>query len=261
MSSYSKSNVDRLGERLRSDAVSDDDLLLLDTHRRSFQTSYEFVIDTVRHQMGLKPTGRPAKSTSAIREKLKRESIRLSQMQDIAGCRVVVIDTFEQGDVVEKLRALFPECTVVDRRKKASHGYRAVHVVVKQADQPIEIQVRTKLQHTWAELSEKAADVIDPAIKYGGGPDRVRQLLQTTSEAIAAHEEAVTLLADLEGHVNQMLEDPNFENGTAEKGVTIEQLRQNVEDLRTATIATQAAIEDVLTDATRTFSEFKRKEH
>lgn len=85
--------------------------------------------------------------------------------------------------------------------------------------------------------------------------------MQTTSEAIAAHEEAVTLLVELEGHVSQLLQDPNFEKGAAAKGLTIEQLRQNVEDLRTATIATQATIEDVLTDATRKFSEFKREEH
>ena len=260
MPPYSKSNVDRLGERLRSDAVSDDDLLLLDTHRRSFQTSYELVITTVRHQLGLQPTGRPAKSTSAIREKLRRESIRLSQMQDIAGCRVVVADTFEQADVVEKLQVIFPECSVVDRRKKASHGYRAVHVIVKHAEQSIEIQVRTKLQHTWAELSEKAADVIDAAIKYGGGSERDRKLLQATSDAIAAHEEAVALLAEFEGQVSQILDDPEFENGAAAKGVTVEQLRQSVANLRAATIATQTTIENVLADATRKFSQAEREE-
>lgn len=50
---------------------------------------------------------------------------------------------------------------------------------------PIEIQVRTALQHSWAELSEKYADVIDPAIKYGGGPELVRTLLTRFSDYIA----------------------------------------------------------------------------
>jgi len=54
---------------------------------------------------------------------------------------------------------------------------------------PIEIQVRTPLQHLWAELSEKSSDVFDPAIKYGGGPDEWRNLLTRSSEMVASYEE------------------------------------------------------------------------
>jgi len=67
----------------------------------------------------------------------------------------------------------------------ASHGYRAVHLIVTTQGASVEIQVRTSLQHLWAELSERLADVIDSRIKYGRGAPQVNQLLAVESEIIA----------------------------------------------------------------------------
>lgn len=53
---------------------------------------------------------------------------------------------------------------------------------------PIEIQVRTALQHLWGKLSEKLADIYDPTIKYGGGHPARRELLDESSEAISSFE-------------------------------------------------------------------------
>src|SRR5712692_7902197 len=91
-SNLSKNQIDRLGDRLRKGDISDDDLRLLDSYRRSFSDAYENVVGQIRHQLGLEPTGREEKTTTSIIEKLRRQSIRLSQMQDIAGCRIVVTD-------------------------------------------------------------------------------------------------------------------------------------------------------------------------
>ena len=54
---------------------------------------------------------------------------------------------------------------------------------------PIEIQVRSSLQHLWAEVSEKSSDVLDPTIKYGGGIESWRNFLSRSSESVAAYEE------------------------------------------------------------------------
>src|SRR5438132_7745190 len=160
----SKTQVDKLGDRLRKGDITEADLRLLDEYRRSFSSAYEFIVTTIRKELELEPTGKPAKSTTAITEKVLRESIRLSQVQDIAGCRLV-----EQNGTVTLLQKLFQGVTVVDRRKNPSHGYRALHLIVRHEGKLVEIQVRTSLQHPWAELCEKEADVFDPLIKYGGG--------------------------------------------------------------------------------------------
>jgi hypothetical protein len=184
----SKTQIDRLGDRLRKGNITDEDLRLLDEYRRSFSGAYETVVGTIRDRLGLEPTGRPAKSTTSITEKLRRESIRLTQIQDIAGCRLVISDIAEQESVQASLLRIFSTSTVIDRRENPSHGYRAIHVIVAIEGRTIEIQVRTALQQLWAEISEKLADLIDPGIKYGGGEDDTRDLLIEAYITIAEHE-------------------------------------------------------------------------
>lgn len=83
---------------------------------------------------------------------------------------------------------------VLDRRVKPSHGYRAVHLIVRESNKPIEVQVRTALQHEWAEMSEKCADMIDQAIKYGGGPPPVRGILDRAAQQVHRIEDAESAL-------------------------------------------------------------------
>jgi putative GTP pyrophosphokinase len=192
-----KTQIDRLGERLRKGNISDDDLRLLDLYRRSFSEAYDFVVGTIRNELALEPTGRPAKSTTSISDKLHRESIRLTQIQDIAGCRLIVTDIANQESVVQSLKSLFEHTTIIDRRARPSHGYRAVHVVVNHQVKLIEIQVRTSPQHLWAELSEKYSDIVDPAIKYGGGSKDAQEILEKASKLVAVEESNEKLLTEI----------------------------------------------------------------
>jgi putative GTP pyrophosphokinase len=112
----------------------------------------------------------------------------------------VVGDLGAQEELITQLVGVFDEAEVVDRRDVPSHGYRAVHVVLRSSGRLVELQVRTALQHVWAELSEKLSDTVDPAIKYGGGPEHVQQLLATVSSVISKQEDnergMLALLAD-----------------------------------------------------------------
>lgn len=159
------------------------------------------MVDGIRSTVGLRPTGRPAKSTTSIIAKLQRESIRLSQVQDIAGCRVIVTDIVAQERAVRAIGDAFPETTVIDRREAPSHGYRAIHLVASLDGCAVEVQVRTSLQHLWAEFSEKLSDVVHPGIKYGRGDPTAVQLLADISATVAAFER-------LEGTERPTMEPP-----------------------------------------------------
>lgn len=74
-----------------------------------------------------------------------------------------------------------------------------MHLIVRIDGKPIEVQVRTSLQHVRAELSEKLADITDPSIKYGGGPTPVRQLLDNASAQARFIEDLETTLARVDG--------------------------------------------------------------
>lgn len=184
----SNTQIDRLGNRLRLNEITDGDLQLLDDYRLSFIPAYEVVVEALRDKLKLQPTGRLAKSTTSIVDKLRRESLRLRQMQDICGCRVIVSDIMKQDEAVTCLTKSFPETSVVDRRKTPSHGYRGVHVIVREHGMPVEVQVRTELQHSWAQLSEKLSDVVDASIKYGGGPELLRSTLLDLSNLLGQME-------------------------------------------------------------------------
>lgn len=105
----SNAQIDRLGERLRGQEYGEAELRLLDEYRRTFGSAYDHVVETIQRIAGVPVSGRPAKSTSSIVEKLNRESIRLSQMQDIAGCRAVVSDVVEQDQYVATLQSLLKD--------------------------------------------------------------------------------------------------------------------------------------------------------
>jgi len=193
----SKTQIDKLGERVKHGEPTADDVRELDEYRRSFGPEYEEVVATIRRVLNLRPSGRRAKTIPSIIAKLQREKIRLSQIQDIAGCRIVVADRIAQDRTVDTLRSTFavPDRDLVDRRVEPSYGYRAVHLIVRLRGRAVEIQVRTTLQDQWAEVSEKFSDAI-PDLKYGGGDEAIRNRLISASEVANAIESLETKLAD-----------------------------------------------------------------
>ncbi|MEA2164396.1 MAG: pyrophosphokinae [Thermoanaerobaculia bacterium] len=214
MQTPSKAQIDRLGERLRGQAYGEAELRSLDEYRRTFGPAYDRVVADVQRIIGVPVSGRPAKSTGSIIEQLNRESIRLSQMQDIAGCRAIVADVPQQDGAVDAIVRGLKNVAILDRRERPSYGYRAVHLIVRVNAKPVEVQVRTSLQHVWAETSEKLADVIDPSIKYGGGPENARRVLDRAAAMAYKIEELEAKLLRIgasDGEVAQELRETRDE--------------------------------------------------
>lgn len=168
---FSKSEIDRLGERIRaSDELARADLEALQAWRGEREAALIHVERTLT-ALGFHTTSR-LKTHNTIVEKLRRErSLDLSRVQDIAGCRIVVRGgRSEQDQTVEQITGYFPASRVIDRRVKPSSGYRAVHLVVTVDGWPVEIQVRTALQDAWAQVFEQFADMYGRPLRYGGPP-------------------------------------------------------------------------------------------
>jgi hypothetical protein len=158
-----------------------------------------------------------AKTTGTLVDKLRRQHTRLSQVQDLAGVRFVVTDRLAQDEAVAAVRhmcqTLGYDLKVDDLRNDPSYGYRAVHVIVFVGQVPVEVQVRTELQDSWAQIVEFLGDRWGRGIRYGQGPEqpdiivggqgltrrRVLELLMNVSESIVAVESLRVQAAEVEG--------------------------------------------------------------
>ncbi|MGI5119431.1 hypothetical protein ACQEU5_07810 [Marinactinospora thermotolerans] len=190
----SKSQVVRLGERLISSASpSEDDLTDLSRLLLAYDEALESALGTVRG-LGFTPSSR-VKNTGTVLEKLRRHGGSwLKSMQDLAGMRIVLDGgRREQDRVTETLMGVFQEESraprLVDRRKDPSSGYRAVHVIVYPGGLPVEIQVRTRWQHEWADMFEKLSDLVGRGIRYGEPPEHRRHRLADHAESLTPEQE------------------------------------------------------------------------
>ena len=131
--------------------------------------------------------------------------MRLSQMQDIVGCRVVVNDLTDQNQAIERICARFPEYQIDDRREHHQNGYRAVHFIVRLTNgNTVEVQIRTVCQNSWANTCERLADTFDPAFKYGGGSVELREPLMALSEKL---DTAIVIVASGLASIRAMLSE------------------------------------------------------
>jgi ppGpp synthetase/RelA/SpoT-type nucleotidyltranferase len=191
----SNTQIDALGERIRSSTLVAGDESLIESFFDSFEPFAREVIDAVRPTVAAsikssEVTEREIKSLPSIRDKLNRQpSIRLRQMQDIVGCRILCTDLASQDICVGAIKHLPFESTVRDRRATPTSGYRAMHLILKRGAFSYEVQVRTQLQHQWASLVESLVARWGPDVKYGGGPADVQRTLSLVSDKIYEFEE------------------------------------------------------------------------
>jgi ppGpp synthetase/RelA/SpoT-type nucleotidyltranferase len=192
-----KSQINKLGERLRKARELDAESFV---QLQQFRASYDGALadaQTRLWELGFEATSR-LKTTNTIIEKLRRERTRLAEMQDIGGLRIVAeVDLTKQDDIANRIVGAFPITRVIDRRKRPTHGYRAVHVIATLDGRLIEIQVRTRLQDLWAQAMERLADEAGREIRYGGTPQKRGddvENLRNISYEIAEIEDMLTKL-------------------------------------------------------------------
>lgn len=117
-----------------------------------------------------------------IIRKLNRLSVRLSQLQDIGGCRIILEKNRDVDFLYNLLKARaesnnfgFQICRTTDYRERGRDdtGYRALHVILDHSGYKIELQIRSRIQHFWAESIERTSVVYGFYIKEKEGDQSV----------------------------------------------------------------------------------------
>lgn len=116
-----------------------------------------------------------------ILRKLKRLNTRLTQLQDIGGLRVIVDQNSDVDKLIEYITSKLKQQTsiaikrIVDYREKGrdDSGYRAAHIIMERDGVFLELQIRSRIQHYWAELIERTSVIYGYVIKELEGDKRV----------------------------------------------------------------------------------------
>ncbi|MFC4386867.1 GTP pyrophosphokinase family protein [Gracilibacillus marinus] len=150
-------------------------------------------------------TGR-VKPISSIKEKMNRKNIPMdkieSDLQDIAGVRVVCQFVDDIYDIVERLKSRQDFVVIEERdyiRRKKESGYRSYHLIIEYPVETIhgtkflvaEIQIRTLAMNFWA-TNEHSLNY-----KYAGQmPEKVQARLKNAAEAAFKLDEEMSKIKD-----------------------------------------------------------------
>ncbi|HGM8160898.1 TPA: RelA/SpoT domain-containing protein [Pseudomonas aeruginosa] len=125
-----------------------------------------------------------------IVRKLQRLSVRLTQLQDIGGCRIIVEKNKDVDALLEYLKekagstAGFSIDRVTDYREKGRDdtGYRALHVIMARDGRALELQIRSRIQHYWAESIERTSVIYGYHLKEKEGAPEVIEYFKHLSD-------------------------------------------------------------------------------
>lgn len=205
ISSYSRNQVKKAGVAIRDNEFNDRDLEVASNWR----ASHSFPLNTI--QNGIRRHAKAVYPSATISQRLKRlpsivsklqrvPTMKLTTMQDIAGCRVVVRNVDEvyrvaikymNSDIrhVLKIEHDYMQCPKRD-------GYRSLHIVAKYNSdktdswnrQLIEIQIRTLLQHSWATAVETVDLMQGHSLKLGKSERDWSRFFRLTGSLFSVHE-------------------------------------------------------------------------
>lgn len=196
--------IDRVGVLLRElrsatapapidSAEVDVALLALETFRSRFTSSQVLarVRIGVEHYArqtvpGTRAVQRTKKTDRIIGKLVRQPSLKLSRLEDVAGCRIVVPTLAQQYEIVERLRRAWGDSVTRHRDYVAEPketGYRAHHLIVRRDALPVEIQIRTDYQHRWARTVEAEEIRRGTLLKDGEGDAQVLATFRALAQA------------------------------------------------------------------------------
>lgn len=205
-SEFSNDDIDRAGEilaRLPDDAPPDpewrDAAQLVNQWRRLHTGPLTTFRNNLRRRAKSEGivAGRIKRLPSIIYKLQRLSRIRLSEMQDIAGCRAVLPNVEDAFQVANSLMGSRVKHRLVRIHNYLAEprpsGYRSLHLIYSYRggrehtldELNVEIQIRTRLQHQWATAVETVDTFTGKRLKSGGGEEDWRRFFVLMSSWIA----------------------------------------------------------------------------
>ena len=207
----SKKSVVRAGDILRTADPDSDEYIDAIQVLSDWRSLYAYPLNAFNglllqkcNSLGLKGksiVARRLKRTPSIIAKLKRfPTMQLKRMQDIGGLRVIVPAVEDVRRLHESIltshmahEAVIP-CSDYIQNPKAD-GYRSLHQVFKYVSTnyeelnplglKVEVQIRTKVQHSWATAVETLGVIEKAAFKSGEGTDDFKRFFLLSSALLS----------------------------------------------------------------------------
>lgn len=186
---FSKTQIDRAGRKLShpKSSYEIEDIENAIEIINSFRAAHNFTLLIFRIDLATRARKIDATATvaqrlkrlPAIESKLRRFSTRLTQMEDIAGCRAVV----RSCRMVRRLARLYTKSRMKHQRlhivdyltKPRDTGYRGIHLIYSYQSNSkpqynglkVEVQLRSRPQHAWATAVETVEAFTAKGLKDG----------------------------------------------------------------------------------------------
>lgn len=210
---FSKARVDQAGVRAGNGQETPEDIAVIENwraaHAQLLNTFKQILYNRAHKVPGV--VVQRLKRRPTIINKLSRDpqmSVRLSQMQDIAGCRVI----FDELDDLYRFKELMDSGNFAHQlryekdyiKEPKDDGYRGIHQIYSYQVEPrkghasenqpwngmrVEIQYRTVAQHTWATAVETAGLLTANNPKFKQGSPAFVDFFRVCSEMIARYVE------------------------------------------------------------------------
>ena len=195
---HSKTKIDKAGRALSRNIFKSEDEeieaeIVFDDYRRAHLqplTDTTYIIQNWLSQFDKQfYIAQRLKRRPQILRKMRRFSIRLTQLQDIGGNRVIV-DTNAEVEALRRflLDRIKRDTTInlfreTDYRVKGRDdtGYRALHMILSRDDLKIELQLRSRAQHYWAESIERTSVIYGRHLKENEGDSVVLEYFKCLS--------------------------------------------------------------------------------